>query len=53
MLTRDYILEKIEEYRNSYMESLAQANANHGAMLAMQDALRMFDLPPIEEDPDA
>lgn len=52
MLKRDYILSKIEEYRGAYMDALATANANHGAMLAMEDALREFDKPDPAQEPE-
>ena len=34
MITREWILKKIEDFRRAEMEHLALANANHGALEA-------------------
>jgi hypothetical protein len=48
-LTREYLIQKREEYRNAYMNALSTANANHGAMQAVEELLKRLDEPePVE-----
>ena len=42
-LTRVYLLAKREEYFDAYMDALATANANHGAMQAMEELLARLE----------
>ncbi len=43
MLTREQIQQKRMEYEDAYMQHLNTANANHGAMQAMDELLAIVD----------
>jgi len=49
-MKHEWILQKIEEYRAAYMEHLAMANANHGAMQALEEALVEWDRQAAEQE---
>lgn len=50
---KSHIKDKIEEYKTSYLEQLSAANANHGAMQAMEQLLAdiVRDETQAEEEP--
>ena len=43
MIERAYLTEKRKQYFEAYQEHLSIANANHGAMMAIDDILAKMD----------